>query len=198
MLPAFTRPSPLFPRRTNRDEEVVLRLASKEGVFHESARRQDACDIAVDESLFGAGFFQLVADGDLVASFKQLGDVAFNGMMGDTAHRDAIALADLPRGQDQLQHLRADARILTEHFVKIAEAEEQQDIGILGFDALILLEHRRQFVAVPVRHTPNTLSTLKGFEHISSVQNFANYITLRAFVLSEKEAASECVNVFNP
>jgi hypothetical protein len=152
----------------------------------------------VDESLFGARLFQLVADGDFVASLKQLGDVSLNSMMRDTAHWDAVALADFPRCQHQLQNLRTNFCVLAEHFVKVAQPKEDQNIGITGFNCLILSEHRRQFLAVPVRHTPNTLSTLKGFEHISSVQNFANYITLRAFVLSEKEAASECVNVFNP
>ena len=61
-------------------------------------------------------------------------------MKRQAAHRHAVA-----RGEREVQQLRAALRVLKEHFVKIAEPEQQQRVlGQFTFDAAILRHHRRQ------------------------------------------------------
>ena len=127
-----------FTGDTHGGEEVVA-LGDKHPFIEVRAGREDLRDLTFDE-LAGAGFFNLIADGDLASGLENARDVTVGGMEGDAAHRDDAAL-----GERDVEQLRAALRVLEEHLVEIAEAEQQQRIfRQLAFDAAILRHHGRE------------------------------------------------------
>ena len=132
-------------------EEVVLARAHQGGV-HGGAGRDDAHDLAFDQSLGGFGIFHLVADGDAISLLDQARDVAFGGMKRHAAHGDGGALFLVARGERDLEFARGHHGIFEEQLVKIAEAEHQQGIGDLLLDAVILPHERRGCVTHELVH----------------------------------------------
>ncbi len=106
-------------------------------------------DVPLDESLGGGGVLGLLADGHLIALGDKPGDVGVGGVVGDAAHRhllvEGLGLVLVPRGQRQVQLAGGGAGVGAEHLVKVAQAEEQDRVGILFLDLHILPHHGRQF-----------------------------------------------------
>jgi len=122
----------------NGGQEIVA-VGGEQPFVEVRARRKDLGDLAFDE-LAGAGFFELVANGDLASGAEQPPDVGGGGVVGQTAHGHAVAA-----GEREVEQLRADLRVLEEHLVKIAKAKQQESVpGQLALDAAILRHHRRQ------------------------------------------------------
>ena len=91
------------------------------------------------DNLSWFGWFGLVADRDPLSRVDQFGDVAFGRVIGNPAHRDALAF-----GQRHIKNRGSDLRVVEEHLVKIAQAKQQDGImGDLPLNAVILLHHRR-------------------------------------------------------
>ena len=88
------------------------------------------------------GIFQLVAHRNLVTALHQFWKIGIYGMMGESGkiYRRSVAVGSF--GKDNPQHLAGNSGILPESFVKVTDSEEQQRIGILSFDAEILLHQR--------------------------------------------------------
>ncbi len=61
-------------------------------------------------------------------------------MIGNTGQRKTLALPQLARSQRDSEQRRDAFGILAEGFVEIAEPEQDDGIGVLTFDPLILLE----------------------------------------------------------
>ena len=106
------------------------------------AGSDDADDFAADDFLAGAGLLHLVADGDFEAGADQAGDVAVGGVIGNAAHGDGLAFFAIAGGERDLQFARGEHGVFVEEFVEIAEAEEQEGVGVAGFDRLVLLHQR--------------------------------------------------------
>ena len=84
--------------------------------------------------------FGLITNGHLASGLQQAADVVVGRVIGQTTHRDAVAL-----GQRQLQELRADHRILEEHLVEIPQPEHQEGIlRELSLDPAVLRHHGGQ------------------------------------------------------
>ena len=60
-------------------------------------------------------------------------------MVGDARQRRLFAVADAARSQDNVELAGGDNGIFAEGFVKVAETEEKDLVGVLGFDVEILL-----------------------------------------------------------
>ena len=91
----------------------------------------------------GAGVFHLIADGDAIALLDQARDVVFGGVIGDAAHRDRLAFFLVARGERDFELARGGDGVVVEEFVEIAQAEQQQRVGDLLLDAVILPHERR-------------------------------------------------------
>ncbi len=106
------------------------------------ARRDHARDFALDDLLRHARIFHLFADGDLESLANQLGNVVLGRVVGHTAHRDGDAFFLVARGQRDLQFARGDHRVFEEQLVEIAEAKEEQRVGMLFLDRGVLPHQR--------------------------------------------------------
>src|SRR5436189_6141927 len=63
-------------------------------------------------------------------------------MVRNTRERHALPLAHGPRGQRKLELPRHRLCVLIERFVKVAEAEEEQGVGIAALDVQVLTSER--------------------------------------------------------
>ncbi len=106
------------------------------------ARREHARDLALHQLLGEPRVFHLLADGDLEALANELGNVVFRRVIGHAAHGNGDALFLVARGQRDLQLARGDHRVLEEELVEVAQAEEQQRVGMLFLDRGVLPHQR--------------------------------------------------------
>ena len=97
-----------------------------------------ARDFALDQPA-SVWLGDLLADGDVIAFFDQPGDIALDGVMRHARHRDALAFADRAAGQHKIKLAGGDFGIVVEHLVKVAQAEQEDTVGILPFNIQILL-----------------------------------------------------------
>jgi len=67
-------------------------------------------------------------------------------VIGDATHGDLGTPTAYPCRKGQIEHLRRNFGILSEHLVEVTHAEEQYGIGHLALSRLPLLEHRREVV----------------------------------------------------
>ncbi len=127
-----------------RDSHQKCRFAGVEKIrVGQRAGRDDAHDLALDESLGLLRIFDLIADGDAKAFLHEPCDVGVDGVMGDTAHRNAAAVGVFrARGQCEIEGARRDERVLVEHLVEIPHAEEHDCVAMLIF-GIQVLPHRR-------------------------------------------------------
>ena len=124
----------LVPERERDDVGALLGLLGLD--LDGRARRQDLDDLAPDDALGRLGVLDLLADGHLEALAQELRQVGADGVIGHAAHRHL-----LPRGQGDLEDRRRGPGVLVEHLVEVAQAEEQQGVGMELLDAEILLHH---------------------------------------------------------
>lgn len=103
--------------------EVVRTFIVEEGEVVDGAGGEDARDFAFDD-FPGLGCGGLLGDGDAFAGFEEAGDVILRGVVGDATHRGAATL-----GEGDVHDGSGVFRILEEHFVEIAEAVEEDDVG---------------------------------------------------------------------
>ena len=160
--------------------EKVIFLGAKLRVSR-SARRHHASDFAFHQLLGNAGIFHLFADGHLESLADELGDVAFGGVVGNSAHRHGNAFFLVARGQRDLQLTRGHLRVLEEQLVEVSEAKEQQRVGVVLLDRGILphqrsggLAHRskslyQRGVQPQVRGGSWPGATLRGFRSNASM-----------------------------
>ncbi len=68
--------------------------------------------------LVSFGILDLVADGDLISLANELGDVAFGGVVGNSAHGEGDAIDLLARGEGDLELARGDDGVIEEELVE--------------------------------------------------------------------------------
>ena len=89
------------------------------------------------------GILDLLADGDAEPLADEPGDVAVGGVERHAAHRNRAAAGVLrPGGERQLERARGGQRVLVEHLVEIAHAEEDDGVAVLTLGVEVLA-HRR-------------------------------------------------------
>jgi hypothetical protein len=103
------------------------------------ARAEDLRDLPFDQ-MAGAGVFHLIANRDFATGFEETRDVITGGVVGNAAHRNEAA-----PGEGDVEQLGADLSVFEKHFVKVAQAEEQERVGgQFAFDSAILRHHGRE------------------------------------------------------
>ena len=102
----------------------------------------DPDDFATHDFLSGARLLHLIANGDLESGANEAGDVALGRVIWDAAHRNGLAFFAIPRGQHDLQFAGREDGVFVEEFVEIAQAEQEQCVGVARFDCLVLLHQR--------------------------------------------------------
>ena len=125
----------------DRGEEIIF-AGVKDGDVSGGAGSDDAGDFAADEFFAGAGLLHLFADGDFEAGADEAGDVAVGGVVGDAAHGNGLAFFAVAGGEGDLEFAGGDDGVFVEEFVKVAEAEEEEGVGIAGFYRGVLLHER--------------------------------------------------------
>ena len=120
--------------------QVVALAGIEQGVVGDRAGRDDPRHFALDESLGQLGIFDLFADGGPEAGGDQLGQVAFQLVVGKAGHGRAV-LALVARGEGQVEHAGGGLRVLVEHLVEVAHAKQQQGVGACPLGLLVLLHH---------------------------------------------------------
>ena len=106
-------------------------------------------DVALEQGPLGGGGFQLVAEGHTQPAAHQVAAVALGRMVGNARHRHPpVGLARLLAREGELQQLGERDRVLKEAFEKIAEAVEQQPLGMGGLELHVVAQHRRQLLRI--------------------------------------------------
>ncbi len=134
--------TPARASRAPRRPESYSR-ASARGSRPWRCRRDDARDFALDQFLGEPGVFHLVADGDAMALLDEARDVAFGGVIGHAAHGDGGALFLVAGGEGDFEFARGHDGVFEEELVEIAQAEQQEGVRHLLFDAVVLPHQRR-------------------------------------------------------
>ncbi len=119
--------------------EVIGLLGGESGIEGGSGG-ENAGDFAADDLFGELWVLHLLADGDAVALAKKPGDVVVRGVPGDAAHgRVALLVA---RGEGELQLAGGGFGVVEEELVEVAEAEEEQGVGVLALGGQILAHER--------------------------------------------------------
>jgi hypothetical protein len=121
--------------------EIVVAFRFEHGGFDDGTGRDHAHDLALHESVLRL-VTRLLADGNLVPFGDKARDVILGGVVWHTCHRDAFAFRDGARGQHQIEFAGDELRVVVKRLVEIAQAKEDDDMGISFFDAQILRADR--------------------------------------------------------
>jgi hypothetical protein len=117
----------------------IVSLGREHPFVEVGSRAEDLGDLAFDK-LAGAGFFDLIANGDFAPGFKNAADIGIGGVKRDAAHGNNAAFCE-----GNIQELSADLGVFEKEFVEITKAEKKQRIfGQFAFDAAILRHHGSQ------------------------------------------------------
>ena len=125
-------------------QQVIVAPLGQHARLHDGARRDHARDLARDEAV-DRRVADLLADGHVIALVDQARDVVLGGVVRNTGHRHALTLGDRAAGEHQIQLAGGQFRVLIEGFVKVAQAEENNRVGILALDFQILATHGSDF-----------------------------------------------------
>ncbi len=133
--------------RKNHRCQVIVASAGQEVGFREGARRDHPYNFALEEAIglgLGAGLF---TDRYMEAAFNQAAKVVFSGMVGDARHGHTHAFGHRAAGEHDIQGFAGLLRVFVEGFVKIAQAEEDDRLGVFAFDLQVLLAQRGDRIA---------------------------------------------------
>ena len=100
-------------------ENVVIFCFIQNSVIHNRPRSNDTHNIALDQALCRLWVLHLLADGNLIATFHQTGNISIRGMERHAAHRGSFLLPPILPRQGDFQLLRGNDRILEKHLIKI-------------------------------------------------------------------------------
>ncbi|MBA7672525.1 hypothetical protein ES703_80702 [subsurface metagenome] len=119
-------------------DQVVVALAVEQAGLDHRARGHQTDDLALHQAFGFAGFGHLLADGDLVATADEPRQVVVQSVIGDARHGHAMALAHISGGEDNLQLAGSQLGVFVKGLVEIAQAEEDNRLGVLSFDFEVL------------------------------------------------------------
>ncbi len=118
----------------------IVALLGGEGGIEGGAGREDASDFAADDFLRELRVLHLVADGDAITLAEETGDVVFGGVPGDAAHGDVTLF--VAGGEGDLELAGGGFGVVEEELVEVAEAKEEQGVGVLAFGGQVLAHER--------------------------------------------------------
>ncbi len=84
----------------------------------------------------------MLQNSHFVTGSDQLGEIILDGVVRDSGHGDAVARSHVPAGEDNVADRGDDLGIVVKGLVEIAEAEHNDGVGQLFFDAEVLLAER--------------------------------------------------------
>ncbi len=118
--------------------QIVVDVAMQQARLDHRSGGDHAGDAAREKPLHRQ-IPHLLADGHVVAFFDQAGQVIFHRVVGNAGHGHARAFSHVAGSQDDVQLARGNLGVLVERLVEIAQAEEEDRLGILALDFQILL-----------------------------------------------------------
>ena len=121
--------------------DQVVAAFTQQRLIGDGPRGDNPHHLPLDRPLAQGRIADLLADRHRFPQLYQLGQIAFDGVIGDPRHRDRRACRLTTLGQRDIQQLRGLARILVEQLVEVAHAIKQQDIRVLRLQSQILLHH---------------------------------------------------------
>ncbi len=104
--------------------EITVFASVEERAVRCGTRREDAHDFAADQLLARTGLLHLVANRDFESATNQPREVAFRGVVGNSAHGNGLAFFAVARSERDLQFACGGDCIFVEKFVEVAEAKE--------------------------------------------------------------------------
>ena len=120
-----------------RGQEVVEAPVEKAGLG-DGARRDQPDHLAPDElPSLDRGRLHLVADRDLQPRPDEPREIHLERVVRHPGHRDLLA-----RGQRDVEGAGGHRRVLVERLVEVAEAEEQEVLGVATLPVVVLAHHR--------------------------------------------------------
>ena len=124
-----------------RDQQVVAAFIQQR-LVGQGAGGDDASHLPLHWPFAGSGIAYLFADRHRQTEFHQLGQIVFHRMKGDARHWNRLARRLAARGEGDIKQFGGANGVVIEHLVEIAHPVEQQNAGMLGLDAQVLLHHR--------------------------------------------------------
>ena len=130
------------------EKAIVLGLI--EVVVEGGSGGQDAGYFTTDDFFGEFGVLHLFADGDAEAFAQEALQVTVGGVIGNAAHGNgAFAVAG---GEGDLELAGGGFGVVEEELVEVAEAKEEQGVGVLAFGGQVLTHERGLGVGRGVRH----------------------------------------------
>ena len=123
-------------------QQRVGALGQQLGV-DQGARGDHAHHLAFDRPLAGTDLAHLLADGHRLALADELGKVGLERMHRHPGHHHWLAVGLAAHGQGDVDEAVGLASIVEEELVEVTHPVEDERIGVLRFDAQVLLHHRR-------------------------------------------------------
>src|SRR5271157_303018 len=134
-----------IPGTRNAAQEIVLLGAEMR--VGSGPRRKHPRDRALHQFLSDTRVLHLLADRHLESFADELGDVVLGRMIRHAAHGHGDAFFLVARGQRDWQLARRDDGVFEEQLVKIAEAKEDERVGMLFLDCGVLPHQWRGWLA---------------------------------------------------
>ena len=123
-------------------EEDVVALFVQKCVVGNRAGGDDARNRPFHRPFACRRVADLFADDRRLPQADEFGDVVVNGMDGDARHGNGVARRFAARGDADVEQFARFVRIFIKKFVKITHAVEYECVGVVFFDAEVLLHHR--------------------------------------------------------
>ena len=126
-------------RAARRDgREVVVRARLQHPRLDHRAGRHHPRDLPPDDAL-AVGLRDLLRDGDAMPLADEFRQIAVERVIGNARERNDLALPHIALRQHDLQVAGGEAGVLVEHLVEVAEAVEEQRVGMTRLDLQVLL-----------------------------------------------------------
>ena len=118
--------------------EVVVAAGLEDVLLEHGTGRDDPRHFAAHDAAGNGRIFHLIADGDFLPRADELREVEVGGVIRNAAHR-----VGLPLGERDIEDGRRFLGVLEEHFVEVAQAEEEDRVRRqFALDAPVLAHHR--------------------------------------------------------
>jgi len=129
-------------------EQHLVAALFEQRFVGDRARRHDAHDLALDQSLRERRIADLLADRHRFAQAHQAREVLLDRVHRHAGHRDRLAGGLPALRQRDVEQARAAPRVVVEQLVEVPHAEEQQRIRHFRLRAQVLAHERRVFRVV--------------------------------------------------
>ena len=155
-----------FRFRAVKRGQIIATAFRQQCRFQNRTGTDNTNNIPFYQSLCQLWIFHLFTDRNTITFCDQFCNIIVYRMVRNTAHRDLAFCSGTFLCQYQIQLFRSNNCIVTEHFIEIAHAEEQDRFRMLSLDLPELFHHWCFFC-----HRFRPLSNLTRFSNRSNVRN---------------------------